>query len=152
VSAGRRGGGAGVTEVVPFGTRLADAMDERGPLCVGIDPHPGLVADWGLPDGVPGLRELALRTLEAVAPYAAAVKPQAAFYERWGSGGMAVLEELIAASRAADVLCIVDAKRGDIGSTMNGYAEAFLGDDSPLAGDCVTLSPFLGYGSLAPAI
>lgn len=139
-------------EIVPFGTRLAEAMDRHGPLCVGIDPHPALVRDWGLPDGVPGLREFALRTLEGVAPHVAAVKPQAAFYERWGSAGMAVLEELIAACRAAGVLCIVDAKRGDIGSTMNGYADAFLGKDSPLAGDCVTLSPFLGYGSLAPAI
>lgn len=141
-----------MTAAVPFGTRLADAMDARGPLCVGIDPHPGLVAAWGLPDGVTGLREFALRTLEAVGPYVAAVKPQAAFYERWGSAGFAVLEEVIAVSRAAGVLCIVDAKRGDIGSTMNGYADAFLGKESPLAGDCVTLSPFLGYGSLAPAI
>jgi orotidine-5'-phosphate decarboxylase len=141
-----------MTAAVPFGTRLADAMDARGPLCVGIDPHPGLVAGWGLPDGVAGVRELALRTLEAVGPHVAAVKPQAAFYERWGSAGFAVLEELVAASRAAGVLCIVDAKRGDIGSTMDGYADAFLGEGSSLAGDCVTLSPFLGYGSLEPAI
>ncbi len=137
---------------MPFGTRLADAMDAHGPLCVGIDPHPALVRDWGLPDGVDGLREFALRAVEAVAPHVAAVKPQAAFYERWGSGGLAVLEELIAACRDLGVLCIVDAKRGDIGSTMQGYADAFLGTESPLAGDCVTLSPFLGYGSLAPAI
>lgn len=137
---------------VPFGTRLADAMDAHGPLCVGIDPHPVLVHEWGLPDGVAGLREFALRALDAVGPYVAAVKPQAAFYERWGSQGMAVLEELVAQARAAGVLCIVDAKRGDIGSTMEGYADAFVGKDAPFAGDCVTLSPFLGYGSLAPAI
>jgi orotidine-5'-phosphate decarboxylase len=138
--------------VVPFGTRLADAMDAHGPLCVGIDPHPALVRDWGLPDGVAGLREFALRTLEAVGPYVAAVKPQSAFYERWGSRGMAVLEELVAAASAAGVLCIVDAKRGDIGSTMDGYADAFVGKDAPFGGDCVTLSPYLGYGSLTPAI
>jgi len=137
---------------VPFGARLAEAMDAHGPLCVGIDPHPALVHDWGLPDGVPGLRELALRTLESVGPHVAAVKPQAAFYERFGSRGMAVLEELIAACRASGVLCIVDAKRGDIGSTMDGYAAAFVGKDAPFGGDCVTLSPYLGYGSLAPAI
>jgi len=138
--------------MAPFGTRLADAMDAHGPLCVGIDPHPALVRDWGLPDGVPGLREFALRTLEAVGPYVAAVKPQSAFYERWGSRGMAVLEELVGAASAAGVLCIVDAKRGDIGSTMDGYADAFVGKDAPFGGDCVTLSPYLGYGSLAPAI
>jgi orotidine-5'-phosphate decarboxylase len=141
-----------MSTVVPFGTRLAAAMDARGPLCVGIDPHPGLVREWGLPEGVAGARELALRAVDAVAPHVAAVKPQAAFYERWGSAGVAVLEEVIAAARAAGVLCVVDAKRGDIGSTMQGYAEAFVGDDSPLAGDAVTLSPYLGYGSLAPAI
>lgn len=137
---------------LPFGTRLADAMDAHGPFCVGLDPHPALVHDWGLPDGVAGLRELALRTLEAVGPHVAAVKPQAAFYERWGSAGMAVLEEVVATAAAAGVLCVVDAKRGDIGSTMEGYADAFLGKDAPMAGDAVTLSPYLGYGSLAPAI
>ena len=68
-----------------FGARLAAAMDARGPLCVGIDPHPGLIREWGMPDGVAGLRDFALRAVSAVAPYAAAVKPQAAFYERWGS-------------------------------------------------------------------
>jgi len=147
-------GDAGAHEVraLPFGTRLADAMDVHGPLCVGIDPHPSLVHEWGLPDGVPGLRELALRTLEAVGPHVAAVKPQAAFFERWGSQGVAVLEEVVATARAAHVLCIVDAKRGDIGSTMEGYADAFLDPASALAGDAVTVSPYLGYGSLAPAV
>lgn len=147
-------GDAGAHEVraLPFGTRLADAMDVHGPLCVGIDPHPSLVHEWGLPDGVPGLRELALRTLEAVGPHVAAVKPQAAFFERWGSQGVAVLEEVVATARAAHVLCIVDAKRGDIGSTMGAYAEAFLADGSPLAGDALTVSPYLGFGSLDPAV
>lgn len=137
---------------LPFGTRLAAAMDAHGPLCVGLDPHAALVHDWGLPSGVAGVRELALRALEAVGPYVAAVKPQAAFYERFGSAGVAVLEEVVRACRAAGVLCVVDAKRGDIGSTMDGYAEAFLGEGSDLAGDAVTLSPYLGYGSLRPAL
>lgn len=136
----------------PFGTRLAAAMAEHGPLCVGVDPHPALLRAWGLADDVEGLRRFALTTVEGAGPAAAALKPQAAFFERHGSRGVAVLEELLAAARDLGVLTIVDAKRGDIGSTMLGYAEAFLADGSSLAGDALTLSPYLGFGSLAPAV
>ena len=136
----------------PFGARLAAAMDEHGPLCVGIDPHAALLGAWGLPDDVDGLREFSLRVVDALGGRVAAVKPQAAFFERHGSRGLAVLEEVIAAARAAGTLTIVDAKRGDIGSTMGAYAEAFLADGSPLAGDALTVSPYLGFGSLDPAV
>jgi len=136
----------------PFGRRLAEAMAERGPLCVGIDPHPALLRAWGLADDASGLRDFSLRVLEAAGPRAAALKPQSAFFERHGSRGVAVLEDLLAAARDLAVLTIVDAKRGDIDSTMLGYAEAYLAEGSPLAGDAVTLSPYLGFGSLAPAI
>jgi len=136
----------------PFGRRLAEAKAERGPLCVGIDPHPALLRAWGLADDAAGLRDFSLRVLEAAGPRAAALKPQSAFFERHGSRGVAVLEDLLAAARDLAVLTIVDAKRGDIGSTMLGYAEAYLAEGSPLAGDAVTLSPYLGFGSLAPAI
>ncbi|WP_443683099.1 orotidine-5'-phosphate decarboxylase [Occultella gossypii] len=135
-----------------FGTRLSEAMAARGPLCVGIDPHVGLLQRWGLPDDARGVREFSLRVVQALAGQVAAVKPQSAFFERYGSPGMAALEETIAACRAADLLCVVDAKRGDIGSTMDGYADAFLGKDSTLAGDAVTLSPYLGFETLRPAI
>lgn len=136
----------------PFGTRLAGAMDRFGPLCVGIDPHPQLLHDWGLTDDIRGLRTFGFTVVDAMAGVVAAVKPQVAFFERFGSPGLAVLEEIIARSRAAQLLCIADAKRGDIGSTMVGYARAFCSDESPLAADAVTLSPYLGYGSLRPAI
>lgn len=136
----------------PFGDRLASAMAERGPVCVGIDPHPGLLERWGLDVGVRGLRTFSLGVVEALGGRVAAFKPQSAFFERFGSAGVAVLEETIAACRDSDTLCIVDAKRGDIGSTMAGYAQAYLADGSPLAGDAVTLSPYLGVGSLAPAL
>ncbi|TDE92498.1 orotidine-5'-phosphate decarboxylase [Occultella glacieicola] len=135
-----------------FGTRLSQAMAARGPLCVGIDPHVGLLHRWDLPDDARGVREFSLRVVEAVAGQVAAVKPQSAFFERYGSAGMAALEETIAACRAAGLLCVVDAKRGDIGSTMDGYADAFLGKDSGFAGDAVTLSPYLGFETLRPAI
>lgn len=137
---------------VPFGARLAAAMDERGPLCVGVDPHPGLLADWGLSDDASGLREFSSRVLDAVGGRVAAIKPQAAFFERHGSAGIAVLEDLLVAAREADTLTIVDAKRGDIGSTMAAYAQAFLADGAPMAGDALTVSPFLGFGSLQPAV
>lgn len=138
--------------VRPFGERLAAAMDAHGPLCVGIDPHASLLDAWGLPDDATGLREFAHRVMDAVAGRVAAVKPQAAFFERHGSAGVAVLEEVVAAGRETGTLVVVDAKRGDIGSTMGAYADAFLRDGSPLAGDALTVSPYLGFGSLDPAV
>jgi orotidine-5'-phosphate decarboxylase len=137
---------------VPFGTRLGAAMAEHGPLCVGIDPHVSLLDAWGLPDDAEGLRRFALTVMEAVGGQVAAVKPQAAFFERHGSAGLAVLEEVVAAGRDTGTLVVVDAKRGDIGSTMGAYADAYLRDGSPLAGDALTVSPYLGFGSLAPAV
>jgi orotidine-5'-phosphate decarboxylase len=127
-------------------------MAARGPLCVGIDPHPGLLTAWGLTDDVSGLERFALTVVEALASQVAAFKPQAAFFERHGSRGVAVLEQVIAACRTSGALCVVDAKRGDIGSTMAAYADAFVGDGSPLAGDAVTASPYLGFGSLRPLL
>ncbi len=135
-----------------FGSRLGRAMAERGPLCVGIDPHPALLAAWGLNDDAAGLERFSLTVLEAVGSLAAAVKPQVALYERHGSKGMAALERTLAAAADAGVLSIADAKRGDIGSTMAAYADAWLRDGSSLAADSVTLSPYLGFESLRPAL
>ena len=135
-----------------FGARLRDAMRSRGPLCVGIDPHPGLLDHWGLPHTAAGLETFALTCVEAFGGVAAAVKPQSAFFEVHGSAGVAVLERTLAALREADTLSILDAKRGDIGSTMAAYAAAYLTDDAPVRADAVTLSPYLGYGSLRPAL
>jgi orotidine-5'-phosphate decarboxylase len=136
----------------PFGIRLAAALAERGRLCVGIDPHPGLVRDWGYDDDVAGLERFARGAVAATAPYVSVVKPQSAFYERFGSRGIAVLERVIADARAAGALVLLDVKRGDIGSTTQAYAEAYLDPSSPLAADAVTVSPFLGFGSLQPFV
>ena len=136
----------------PFGSRLGRAMADSGPLCVGIDPHPALLQAWGLTDDAAGLERFSLTVLEAVGPLAAAVKPQVALYERHGSAGIAVLERTLAAAADASVLTIADAKRGDIGSTMAAYADAWLRDGSLLAADSVTLSPYLGFESLRPAL
>lgn len=135
-----------------FGLELSQAMAEKGPLCVGIDPHPALLNAWGLSDDAVGLREFSLRVVEAMAGQVAAVKPQSAFFERHGSKGIAVLEQTLEALRQAGLLSILDVKRGDIGSTMAGYAQAYLSDESSLAADAITLSPYLGFGSLSAAI
>jgi orotidine-5'-phosphate decarboxylase len=138
--------------VTPFGERLRAAMDAHGPLCVGVDPHPGLLRAWGLEDDAEGLARFAGACVEALGGRVAIVKPQSAFFERHGSRGVAVLERLLADLRSAGTLSLLDVKRGDIGSTMQAYAEAYLRDDAPLAADAITLSPFLGAGSLRPAL
>lgn len=137
---------------VAFGDRLAKAMAERGPLCVGIDPHPNLLEQWGLEDSAAGLAAFTEAVYEGCAPFAAALKPQVALFERHGSAGLAVLEALFARATADGVLIVADAKRGDIGSTMKAYADAWLGSSSPLGTDSVTLSPYLGFESLRPAL
>jgi orotidine-5'-phosphate decarboxylase len=136
----------------PFGARLRRAMDERGPLCVGIDPHGSLLADWGLDDDVTGLERFSRTVVDALADRVAVLKPQSAFFERFGSRGIAVLERTVSDARAAGALVIMDAKRGDIGSTMSAYAETFLRPGAPLFADALTVSPYLGYGSLRPAV
>ncbi|MEV0324698.1 orotidine-5'-phosphate decarboxylase [Streptomyces sp. NPDC050658] len=141
-----------MTALEPFGTRLRRAMDERGPLCVGIDPHASLLSAWGLSDDIAGLERFTRTVVEALAGSVAVFKPQSAFFERFGSRGVAVLEKAVQELRAAGALVVMDAKRGDIGSTMAAYAESFLHKDSPLFSDALTVSPYLGYGSLKPAV
>ncbi|MFG1806962.1 orotidine-5'-phosphate decarboxylase [Streptomyces sp. NPDC049040] len=136
----------------PFGARLRRAMDTRGQLCVGIDPHASLLADWGLGDGVAGLERFTMTVVEALGEQVAVFKPQSAFFERFGSRGVAVLERAVAQARQAGALVLMDAKRGDIGSTMAAYAATYLDKDSPLFSDALTVSPYLGFGSLRPAL
>ena len=140
------------TDIRGYGERLRTAMAERGPLCVGIDPHAALLSRWGLPDTVGGLETFAMTCVEAFAGQVAAVKPQSAFFERFGSRGVAVLERTLEGLREAGTLSLLDVKRGDIGTTMAGYAEAYLSDTSPLRADAITVSPYLGYESLRPAL
>lgn len=135
-----------------FGERYAAALAQRGPLCVGIDPHPSLLQAWGFDTGVDSLERFALEATAALAPHVAVVKPQSAFFEAYGSAGIAVLEKVIATARDAGALVLLDVKRGDIGSTMDAYARAYLADGAPLAVDAITISPYLGFGSLEPAI
>lgn len=131
-----------------FGERVQAALASSGPLCVGIDPHESLLHAWGLDASAAGAREFGLRVVDASAGRVGIVKPQVAFFERFGSAGFAALEVVMLAAREAGLIVIADAKRGDIGSTMDGYAGAWLEPGSPLEADAVTLSPYLGPDSL----
>ncbi|WP_431984950.1 orotidine-5'-phosphate decarboxylase, partial [Streptomyces qinglanensis] len=130
---GTAAGGSRAPE--PFGARLRRAMDTRGPLCVGIDPHASLLHAWGLADDVAGLERFSRTVVAALADRVAVLKPQSAFYERFGSRGVAVLERTVTEAREAGALVVTDAKRGDIGSTMDAYAAAYLDPGSPLFSD-----------------
>lgn len=131
-----------------FADRIFPLLRERGPLCVGIDPHVPLLAQWGLDASGSGAREFGLRVVEAAAGRVAVVKPQVAFFERFGAAGFAALEDTIRAARAAGLLVIADGKRGDIGSTVDAYGDAWLAPGSPLEADAMTAYAYQGVGSL----
>lgn len=131
-----------------FGERLDAVFDRHGHLCLGIDAHPFLLESWGLPDSGDGLREFGLRAVEAAAGVVGIVKPQVAFFERHGSRGYAALEAVLQAARDARLLVIADVKRGDIGSTIDAYGQAWLTPGSPLEVDAMTLVAYQGIGSI----
>jgi len=108
-----------------------------------------LLQSWGLPDSAAGVREFGLRTVDAVVGRAGVLKPQVAFYERYGSAGYAALESVLALARSAGLLVIADVKRGDIGSTVDAYGAAWLSPGSLLEVDAMTAVAYQGLGSLA---
>jgi orotidine-5'-phosphate decarboxylase len=121
---------------------------EYGPLAWGLDPSGAILDEWGVGDTPDGLDRFADIALSAAVGTVGLVKPQAAFYERHGWRGFRTLERLIADARSAGLLVIVDAKRGDGGTTNDAYAEAFLGVDAPLGADALTVHPYLGVGAM----
>lgn len=135
-----------------FGHRLHDSIAVHGPLCVGIDPHSYLLNEWGLVDSALGLREFGLRVVEAAAGRVALVKPQVAFFERHGSEGYAALETVLDAAHSAGLIVIADVKRGDVGTSLDAYAQAWLTPGSPLEADAMTVSAYQGVGSLSGAV
>jgi orotidine-5'-phosphate decarboxylase len=140
--------GQGTAAGVPFGDRLAQVFAERGRLCVGIDPHAWLLSDWGLPDSAAGAEAFGRRVVEASAGRAGIVKPQVAFFERFGSAGYAALERVLTDAREAGLLVIADVKRGDLGTSVEAYGQAWLGAGSPLEVDAITVNAYMGVGSL----
>lgn len=136
----------------PYRTRLRQVCAARGALCIGIDPHPHLLQKWGQDLSPSGLEAVARGLVAAIGDQVAVFKPQSAFFEIFGSEGIEVLERVLEDIAQAGALSILDAKRGDIGSTMEAYAAAYLADGAPLAADALTVNPFLGIESLRPAI
>lgn len=133
---------------IGFAQRLTKAIIETSPLCVGLDPSRALLEAWGLPDDARGLRAMAQSVLEAASGLVAAIKPQVAYFERHGSAGIAVLEVFLAHCREQGIITIADAKRGDIDSTMAAYGEAWVGQDSPLRADALTVTPYMGLDAM----
>jgi orotidine-5'-phosphate decarboxylase len=132
----------------PFAVRFAVVRARYGPLAWGLDPSAELLESWGLGDTADGLDRFADLMLSAAAGTVGLVKPQSAFYERHGWRGIRTLQRLVADARSADLLVILDAKRGDVGSTNAAYAEAYLGAGAPLAADALTVHPYLGLGAM----
>ena len=138
--------------MVDFGARLESALGTFGQICLGIDPHPFLLEQWGLGDNAEGVREFGLRAVDAAAGSVGVVKPQVAFFERHGGAGILALEQVIRSARAAGLLVIADAKRGDIGSTVEAYGQAWLSPGSPLEADAMTVVAYQGVESLRGVI
>lgn len=132
-----------------FAARLESGFEKYGQVCVGVDAHEALLRDWGLDDSVDGLRTFAFTVLEASVGRVAAIKPQVSFFERFGARGFSVLEDFAEVAAQSDIQVIMDAKRGDIGSTMQGYFDAWLGENAPFVCDALTVSPYLGVDSLS---
>ena len=135
-----------------FRARLAEAVAQRGNRCVGVDPHEALVRAWGVDYDVAGIEWTSRHLIAALGDKVAAFKPQAAFFERFGAAGVAALSRVLADIAQTGALSILDVKRGDIGSTMTAYSQAYLSGETDLSADAITVSPYLGFGSLAPAI
>jgi len=131
-----------------FASRFATARSKYGPLTWGLDPSGSILEQWGLGDTPDGLDRFVDIALQAAVGTVGLVKPQSAFYERHGWRGIRTLQRLVAEGRSAGLLVIVDAKRGDVGSTNEAYAEAFLGADAAMSCDALTVHPYLGLGAM----
>jgi orotidine-5'-phosphate decarboxylase len=135
----------------PDWARRAGAATSRfGPLVMGLDPSGALLREWELGDTPDGLQRFVDIVVEAAVGTVGLVKPQSAFYERHGWRGMHALTRLVAACRDAGIVVILDAKRGDVGSTNTAYAESYLGEDAPISVDALTITPYLGFDAMVP--
>jgi orotidine-5'-phosphate decarboxylase len=140
----------GGADAASFGERLDAVFTRWGRLCVGIDPHAWLLSEWELPDSADGAETFGRLVVEACAGRVGLVKPQLAFYERFGARGYVALERVLADARAAGLLVIADGKRGDLGTSAEAYGQAWLSEGSPLEVDALTVNAYMGIGSLEP--
>jgi orotidine-5'-phosphate decarboxylase len=133
-----------------FAARLQPRIAAHGPLCVGLDPSASLLKACALPDSPDGVFEFGKRVLEAGAGALAIVKPQSAFFERFGSAGLKALEEVVALARSREILVLLDGKRGDIDTTGAAYGEGYFSASTTLRVDAATTHAYLGLGALDP--
>jgi orotidine-5'-phosphate decarboxylase len=131
-----------------FSIRLRANIQAQGPLCAGIDPSAPTLRACGLPDSAEGALAFGQLILGAAEGRLAIVKPQSAYFERFGSAGWRALEAIIVAAHAQGVLVLFDAKRGDIDSTAEAYAHAFFAPNSPTRVDAITAHAYLGFAAL----
>lgn len=136
--------------MTPFAERFLQLAEARSPLCLGLDPSSDLLRRWGLNDDTEGLRRFCDVVLAAAGERIAVVKPQAGFFERLGPAGMAEMARASTQAQAQGALSLIDAKRGDVTGTMEGYAQAMLGQDSGFGGDAMTVTAYLGLDALTP--
>ena len=132
-----------------FGQRLLNTFEQKGQLCIGIDPSIDQLRSWGLPISAEGAKSFSFSMLDAAQDNVGIVKFQVGFFEQFGPEGFSHLSELLADAKSRNLVVIADAKRGDIGSTMSGYATAWLSREAAFACDALTVSPYLGSDSLA---
>ena len=135
-----------------FADKIIAATTQYGPLCVGIDPHAGRIPALFGGDTPEGLEKWGIAVVKATAGRAGIIKPQAGLFERHGWQGMRALANVCSAAKDAGLIVLMDAKRGDIGSTAEGYAAAHLASDSPFASDALTVNPYMGVDTLEPHV
>jgi orotidine-5'-phosphate decarboxylase len=138
---------------VPFADRLIEASRRRGTvLCIGLDPFPDLIPTLFGPrtDPLAALTRFTQAAVEALADLPAAVKPQLGLFEAYGPDGYALCRYICETLTAHDTLVILDAKRGDIGTTAEGYARASLGRQPGFDADAVTVNAYMGLDTLRP--
>ncbi len=135
-----------------FAEKFLKLAEIRSPLCLGVDPSLELLQKWGLSLNAKGLAIFCDLVMEAMGNSVAIVKPQSAFFEQFGPDGMAELARLVRAIQDRGALALIDCKRGDIGHTLDAYADAMIGPDSPFGGDAMTVTAYLGFGALKPLL
>ena len=135
-----------------FSKKLESAFSSKGQLCVGIDPHEEILTDNGFEVSAQGVLSFGLAMLDQLEGAVSIIKPQVSFFERFGSAGFSALETLLQDASKRGFLVIADAKRGDIGSTMEAYGQAWLAKSAPFICDALTVNPYLGVGALSPAV
>lgn len=133
-----------------FAARLQQKIAEHGPLCVGVDPSASVLKSCDLPNTPEGAFEFGKRVLEAADFRISLLKPQSAFFERFGSAGLKAVEALTSLARSREVLVLLDGKRGDIDTTGAAYAEGYFSSTTTLRVDAVTVHVYLGLAALDP--